>query len=152
MFYNGNSYLPFLTSNQLQKLQVASNLAIRVALRCPFLIRGKNGELKFPSLTKMRRRWRIPSVEMLKRMAVAKLCWKFRTKYRELEQEQISNAGVVTRNVLSLRIPVARGLMALSVEVPCRRTWNMLPATIKNEDDKGKAFRMIKSWVAKSSG
>ena len=41
VLYNGNSYLPFLTSNQLQKLQVALNLAIRVALICPFLIIGK---------------------------------------------------------------------------------------------------------------
>ena len=106
----------------------------------------------FPSLTKMRRHWWIPSVEIIKSMAVAKLCWKFRTEYRELEQEQISNAGVVTRNVSNLRMPVARGLMALSVEVPCRRTWNILPAKIKDEDDKEKAFRMIKSWVAKRSG
>ena len=82
-------------------------------------------------------------------MAVAKLCWKFRTKYRELEQEKIANSGVVTRNVSTLRMPIARGLMVLSVEEPCRRTWNILPDTIKNEDDKAKAFRMIKSWVAK---
>ena len=116
------------------------------------MIRGKNGSVKFPSLTKMRRRWRIPSVEMLKSMVVAKLCWKFRSKYRELEQEQISNAGVVTRNVSSLRIPVARGLMALSVEVPCRRTWNILPTKIKDEDCKEKAFRMIENWVAKRPG
>ena len=134
------------------KLQVALNLAIRVALRCPFRIRLKNGALKFPSVTKMRRSWRIPSVEMLKSQAVTKLCWKFRTKYRELEQEQISNAGAVTRNVASLRMPLARGLMAVSVEGPCRRTWNTLPAKIKNEDDKKKAFGMIKSWIAKGSG
>ena len=85
-------------------------------------------------------------------MAVAKLCWKFRSRYRELEQEQISNAGVITRNVSSLRVPVARGLKALSVEVPCRRTWNILPAKIKDEDDKEKAFRMIKNWVANRPG
>lgn len=100
----------------------------------------------------MRRSWRIPSVEMRKSQAVTKLCWKFRTKYRELEQEQISNAGAVTRNVASLRMPLARGLMALSVEGPCRRTWNTLPANIKNVDDKEKAFEKIKSWIAKKSG
>ena len=77
---------------------------------------------------------------MLKSLAVTKLCWKFRTKYGELKQEQISNAGAVTRNVASLRMPLARGLMALSVEVPCRRTWNILPAKIKDEDDKEKAL------------
>ena len=49
-------------------------------------------------------------------------------------------------------MPVARGLMALSVEVQCRRTWNILPAKIKDEDDKEKAFRMIKNWVAKRPG
>ena len=97
----------------------------------------------------MRGSWRIPSVEMLKSLAVTKLCWKFRTKFRELEQQQITNAGAVTRNVSSLRMPLARGLMALSVEVPCRRTWNTLPDKIKNEDDKEKAFGMIKSWIAK---
>ena len=89
---------------------------------------------------------------MLKRQAVTKLCWEFRTKYRELEQEQISNAGAVRRNVASLRMPLARGLMAVSVEGPCRRTWNTLPAKIRNEDDKKKAFGMIKSWTAKGSG
>ena len=97
----------------------------------------------------MRGRWRVPSVEMLKNFAVAKLCWKFRTKYRELEQEQIANAGAVTRNVSSLRMPLARGLRALLVEVPCRRAWNTLPAKIENEDDKVRAFVMIKSWIAK---
>ena len=89
---------------------------------------------------------------MLKSLAVTKLCWKFRTKFRELEKQQITNAGAVTRNVSSLRMPLARGLMALSVEVPCRRTWNILPAKIKDEDDKEKEFRTIKNWVAKRSG
>ena len=86
---------------------------------------------------------------MLKSLAVTKLCLKLRNKFRELEQERISNAGAVTRNVSSLRMPLARGLMALSVEVSCRRTSNTLSAKIKNEDDKERAFGMIKSWVAK---
>ena len=152
VLYNGISYLPFLTGNQLKKLQSALNLAIRVVIGCPFMIRSKNGEVKFPSITKMRRRWRIPSVEMLKNIVVAKRCWKFRSKYREMEQDQISKAGVVTRNLSALRIPLARGLMALSVEAPCRRIWNIMPATIKNEDDKEKAFRMIKKWLAHRFG
>ena len=113
------------------------------------MIRGNNGEVKFPSIAKLRWRWRIPSVEMLRSMVLAKRCWKYRSKYRGLEEEQISKVGVSTRNVSSLRIPVARGLMSLSVEVPCRRTWNLLPAKIKDENDKEKAFRMIKNRVAK---
>ena len=100
----------------------------------------------------MRRRWWIPSVEMLKSMVLAKRCWKYRSKYRGLEEEQISKVGVATRNVLSIRISVARGLSSLSVEVTCRRTWNLLPTRIKDENDKEKAFRMIKNWVAKRSG
>ena len=152
VLYNGISYLPFLTDKQLKKLQIALNLAIRVVLGCPFMIRSKNGEVKFPSITKMRRRWRIPSVEMLKNIVVAKRCWKFRSKYRELEQVQITKAGIVTRNVSDLRIPLARGLVALSAELPCRRIWNIMPTTIKNEDVKEKAFRMIKKWLAQKFG
>ena len=109
VLYNGISYLPFLTSNQVQRLQVALNQAIRVALRFPFMIRGNNGEVKFPSITKLRRRWRIPSVEMLRTIVLAKRCWKYRSKYRGLEEEQISKVGVTTRNVSSLRVPVVRG-------------------------------------------
>ena len=150
VLYNGISYLPFLTGNQLKKLQSALNLAIRVVIGCPFMIRSKNGEVKFPSITKMRRSWRIPSVELLKNIVVAKRCWKFRSKYRELEQAQISKTGIVTRNVSNLRIPLARGLVALSVELPCIRIWNIMPATIKNEENKEKAFRMIKKWLARS--
>ena len=74
VLYNSNTYLPFLTSKQSQKLQAALNLAIRVALGCPFRIRLNNGVIKFPSVTKLRRSWRIPSVEMLKSQAVTKLC------------------------------------------------------------------------------
>ena len=81
---------------------------------------------------------------------MAKRCWKFRSKYRELEQAQISKTGIVTRNVSNLRIPLARGLEALSVELPCIRIWNIMPATIKNEENKEKAFRMIKKWLARS--
>ena len=54
-----------------------------------------------------------------------------------MEQEQISNAGAVTRNVSSLRMPLARGLMALSVEVPWRRTWNVLPGVVDTNASMG---------------
>ena len=90
--------------------------------------------------------------KMLKNIVVAKRCWKFRSKYRELEQVQITKVGIVTRNVSDLRIPLARGLVALSAELPCRRIWNIMPTTIKNEDVKEKAFRMIKKWLAQKFG
>ena len=69
-----------------------------------------------------------------------------------MEQVQISKTGIVTRNVSNLRIPLARGLEALSVELPCIRIWNIMPATIKNEENKEKAFRMIKKWLAQRFG
>ena len=81
-------------------------------------------------------------------MALAKLCWKSRLKYSEIEENQISKVGVTTRNVKSLRIPVARGLSAPWVEASCRKNWNSLPARIKDENNKVKAFRMINSWEA----
>ena len=152
VLFNGNSYLPLITSNQVQKLQVDLNQAIRVALSCPFMIRGSNGAVKLPSIAKLRRRWQIPSAEMLKNMALTKLCRKNRSKYRELEEKQVSTVGVTTRNISSLRIPLAGGLMPLSVGVPCRKSWNLLPARIKEENNKEKVFRLIKSWVAQRPG
>ena len=90
LLYNGNTYLPFLTSSQLKKLQVALNQAIRVVLSCPEMIRGRIGTIKCPSIANLRRRWRIPSVEILKNMALAKLCWKNRSKYLKVEEKQKS--------------------------------------------------------------
>ena len=85
---------------------------------------------------------------MLKNIALANFCWKKRLKYREIEENHMLKVRVTTRNVKSLRIPVARGLNSLSVEVSCRKTWNLLPARIKEEHNKAKAVRMIKSWAA----
>ena len=116
------------------------------------MIRGSNGAVKLPSIAKLRRRWQIPSAEMLKNIALTKLCWKNRSKYRGLEEEQVSKVGVTTRNISSLRIPVARGLMSLSVGVPCRKSWNLLPARIKDENNKEKIFRLIKACVAQRPG
>ena len=60
--------------------------------------------------------------------------------------------SIFPKNRLFCIFKLQFGLMAVSLEGPCRRTWNTLPAKIKNEDDKKKAFGMIKSWIAKGLG
>ena len=71
--YKTNSCLPFLTSSQINKLQIALNHAIRISLSCPLMTRGRNGKIKYPSKVKLRRRWRILTVVMLKTIDLAKL-------------------------------------------------------------------------------
>lgn len=69
-------------------------------------------------------------------------------KYREIVSNQLSQSGVTIRNIELLRIPVSGGLSGLSIEAPCRKTWNAMPERIKLEKNRAKAFRMIKSWAA----
>ena len=102
------------------------------------MIRGRNTEIKYPSMVNLRRRWKIPSVEMLKTIALANISWKNRLKYREIEEKQLSKVGSITRNVKSLRITVSLGLNDLSAEAPCRKMRNAIPDRIKNEENKTK--------------
>lgn len=73
LLYKANTYLPFETSGQISKLQTALNYAIRVALSYPVMIRFRNGKITYSSILKLRRNWRIFSVEMSKTISLAKL-------------------------------------------------------------------------------
>ena len=89
-----------------------------------------------------------PLCRNAQKYGLSKALLEKQVKYRGMEEEQVSKVGVATRNVSSLRIPVARGLMSLSVGVPCRKSWNLLPARIKDENNKKKVLRLIKACVA----
>ena len=121
--------------------QPCSKSSLELSCQDPY----RCGKIKYPSIVKLRRKMRIPSVEVLKMISIAKLTWKRRSMYREMESNQLSRPRVITENMKLIKIPVSRGLSALSIEIPCWRTWNALPNKIKLEDNRVKAFRMITS-------
>ena len=107
--------------DQKTKHHTALNLAIRVALSCPVRIRCRNGKIKYPSIVKLRRRMKIPSVEVLKAISLEKLTWKRRLRYLEMDSNQLSQVRVITKKMELTKIPVTRRLSAPSIEVPCRK-------------------------------
>ena len=121
--FNGD---PFLSANQKSALQRSYNLAIRAVVGA--IARPKTGE-KIISATYLRRKLKIPSVETLETLAIAKRTWKNRVKLQELQDEQseVAEARPQTRSGHLLTIPRAHEPLKNSLLPKCAKGWNEMP-------------------------
>ena len=104
---------------------------------------------KIISATFLRRKLKIPSVETLERIEIAKRTWKNRVKFQKLqvEQSEIAEARRQTRSGNILSIPRSHGPLKNSPLPKCAKYWNEMPQSLKNEKFWPKAKKSISKWV-----
>ena len=85
MIYAGPVNLPFMTTKQKAKLQVATNCAVRAI----YGLKSSYSSEKVVSATALRKKTGILSVESITQEVIAKQTWLRRHEMRPLEEEQV---------------------------------------------------------------
>ena len=133
---NASTYLTQLMEQELHKVQVACNAAIRAVLGV-----ARRGEFDVEA---GRRKLGISSVRQIRRQYELMAAWERR---EELSRE--ARLGRATRRRTGEKVvtPDQRGQRRLLTGVRAAIAWNDLSQEIRNTDDRKLAWRWIKSWV-----
>ena len=144
---NAAAYLPHVTKDQKRRIQVGMNNALRAAVNAPYKIRNSSGIFRYLSATKLRKKYKVPSVEQLRRLCIVKCAWNRRNELHEEERTHAEGLRVTTRNMPLIRWKITRGIESLSIDSLCRRMWAEIPERIKIENNPKRAKRLMKDWI-----
>ena len=98
------------------------------------------------SMTAIRKKIGISSIEAIKDQMVATETWKSRHKVAEMTLER-SRRTYITRHGHSLQLPRETRINKSSIWPKLMQCWNRLPSNIKVCDNKLRAKKLIKNWV-----
>ena len=144
---NGAAYLPFISKTQTKQLQIALNNALRAAVNAPSRIKDVNGRWRYLSASKLRKKYKIPSVEQLITITTAKWAWKSRIPLNENEQVQAARPGPATRFITKVPAQIVKGRQKLSIMPKCSEIWSRMPSCIKVINNQKKANKLIGRWA-----
>ena len=135
---NGLAFLPFVTKNELNDIQVAMNSGIRAMFN---LRRFGN-----VSISVLRRDLMIPSIVEIKNYVIYKAAWSCRDKFLSYE-----SSGPLTRSRSKLNVPLPdeKGWRGKMVSTILYKAWNELSCVVKSCVSEEKAKFLLKSELFK---